>query len=347
MKIGIIGCGFWAGYQVAAWREADPALRFAFCDRYVDNARALADRFGPSAYYTSAEELLAKEEGLTAVDIITGPDTHAELTELAARWGVPVICQKPMAPDEMTARRMVQACREHGVSLYIHENFRWQRPIRHLKHLLDSGVVGTLFRARLSFKSAFPVFDNQPSLAQLDRFLLADLGVHLLDVCRFLFGEVSSVYCLTGRVNPSIRGEDVATLLLEMSNSTACTLELSYATITDLECFPQTLAEVEGTLGSIRLLPDFEYITTTAAGTQRSTIVLPEYDWVHPQYAVVQSSMVAIHRDFLAGLRSGAPVETTGADNLRTLSLTYAAYRSADERRPVSLDPTPNGAYVA
>ncbi len=343
MTVGIIGCGFWAGYQVAAWREADPTLQFAFCDRNPDAARQLAQRFNSAAHYGSAEVMLAVGT-LDAVDIITGPDTHADLTALAAGHGLPVISQKPMAPDEETAARMVVGCREHNVPLYVHENFRWQAPIRHLKSVLSAGTIGRPFRARLSFKSAFPVFDNQPSLALLDRFILADLGVHLLDVCRFLFGEVEHVYCLTNRVNPAIRGEDVATVLMKMVSGLSCTLELSYATVTDLECFPQTLAEIEGAEGSVRLLPGYKLVTTTRKGTERTTVQLPAYDWVHPQYAVVQSSMVAIHRNFLAGLRTGAAVETSGEDNLRTLALLYAAYRSADEQRLVHLPDPPTTA---
>ncbi len=61
MRIGIIGCGFWAGYQVAAWREADPRVQFAFCDRVAEAAQALAARFGPAPWYADAEAMLNAE----------------------------------------------------------------------------------------------------------------------------------------------------------------------------------------------------------------------------------------------------------------------------------------------
>ena len=328
MRIGIVGCGFWAGYQAAAWREADPSLEFLFCDRVAEAAQTLAERFGPAPWYTEAETML-NEEAIDAVDIITSPDTHAALTELAAARGLPVICQKPMAPDWEQARHMVRVCQEARVPFYIHENFRWQAPVRRLKELLESDMIGTPFRARIYFNSAFPVFDNQPFLAQLERMMLADVGVHLLDVSRFLFGEVTRLYCQTQRVNPAIRGEDVATLLLETAGGMTVTVEMSYASVVDYECFPQTLVEVEGAHGSVRLSPDFHFTVTTQEGQQTERLALPTYDWVHPQYAVVQSSMVAIHRHFLAGLRDGQPVETTGEDNLKTLQLVEAAYDSA------------------
>ena len=336
MRIGIIGCGFWAGYQVAAWREADPGLQFAFCDRVAEAAQSLAERFGPAPCYRDAEAML-QAEALDAVDIISSPDTHAALTALAAQRGLPVICQKPLAPDFKSAQRMVQVCKEAKVPLYVHENFRWQAPVRRLKELLDSDVIGTPFRARIYFNSAFPVFDNQPFLAQLERMMLADVGVHLLDVSRFLFGEVKRLFCRTQRVNPTIQGEDVATLLLETVGGVTVTVEMSYASVVDYECFPQTLAEVEGKRGSVRLGPDFRFTVTTREGQSIEQLSLPTYDWVHPQYAVVQSSMVEIHRHFLAGLRDEQAVETVGEDNLKTLQLVEAAYASAERGEVVGI----------
>lgn len=332
----MIGCGFWAGYQVAAWREADASLEFVFCDRVAEAAQALADRFGPALWYDDAEAML-EAEALDAVDIVSSPDTHAPLTELAAARQLPVICQKPMAPDWELAQGMVRVCQKAGVPFYIHENFRWQKPIRRLKELLDSDAIGTPFRARIYFNSAFPVFENQPFLAQLERMMLADVGVHLLDVSRFLFGEVERLFCQTQRVNPGIRGEDVATLLLETAGGMTLTVEMSYASVVAYECFPQTLVELEGNRGSVRLGPDFRFTVTTREGQRTEQLSLPNYDWVHPQYAVVQSSMVDIHRHFLAGLRNGQAVETTGEDNLRTLQLVEAAYDSAERGEVVDI----------
>src|SRR5690606_30298126 len=113
---------------------------------------------------------------------------------------------------------MVRICKDANVSLFIHENWRWQSPIRKVKQLLDSGILGNVFKVRVSFCSGFPVFDNQPFLADLDEFILTDIGSHILDVCRFLCGEADSLYCHTARVNPKIKGEDVANVFMKMKN---------------------------------------------------------------------------------------------------------------------------------
>ena len=66
----------------------------------------------------------------------------------------------------------MRACRQAGVSYLIHENWRWQAPLRALKEVLDSGVIGTPFRARISMVSCYPVFINEPHIADLEDFIL-------------------------------------------------------------------------------------------------------------------------------------------------------------------------------
>jgi predicted dehydrogenase len=242
---------------------------------------------------------------------------------------VPVICQKPMAPDLATAQRMVAQCREAGVPLFIHENWRWQTPIRALAEALRSGVIGRPFRARIDMISGFPVFKNQPFLKTLEHFILTDLGSHTLDTARFLFGEAQSLYCSTHQVHSDIRGEDVATLLLEMGGQTTVTIHMAYAeNYLEREAFPQTFVFIEGERGSIELSENYWLKVTTQAGTQARRVPPPRYAWADPAYDVVHSSIVPCNADILQGLL-GSAAETTGEDNLKTVNLVFGAYESA------------------
>jgi predicted dehydrogenase len=247
---------------------------------------------------------------------------------MAAEKGLDVVCQKPMAPSWSDAEKLVEACEKNRVKLFINENFRWQAPIRMLKKVMDSGVIGDVFKTRVSFCSAFPVFENQPFLAELDQFILTDVGSHILDVCRFLSGDARVLYCQTKRVNPKIKGEDVANVLMEMRNGIHCFAEMSYASRLEKEVFPQTLILVEGTKGSVKLDPDFELKVTTEEGTTFEVVKPVMYSWLDPDYAVVHSSIVDAQRDILKGLRGGV-TETTGQDNLKTMQLVYSSYESA------------------
>lgn len=338
LRFAIFGAGFWSRFQLAAWRELEGAQCVAICDRVHAKAEARAQEFSVPAVYDHAEELLRREK-LDFMDVITSPETHCELVHLAAAHKIPVICQKPMATSLEEAEGMVRACRDAGVPFFVHENWRWQTPIRELKRLLDEGRIGRPFRAHITMVSGFPVFANQPFLKELAEFVLTDVGTHTLDVARFLFGEAESLYCQTQQVHQDIKGEDVATVVLKMRNQATVIVEMGYAeNFLERDRFPETFIFVEGEHGSAELAPDFWIRVTTAEGTHARRCPPPCYPWVDPAYAVVQSSIVPCHANILRALRGEGPAETTGEDNLQTLRLVFGAYTSARGGQAIRLD---------
>jgi predicted dehydrogenase len=278
-------------------------------------------------------------ETLDFVDIITDVDTHETFVKLAAQHHIPVICQKPMAPNLEIAKSMLEACRKADVPYFIHENFRWQAPIRKYKEVLESGLIGHPFKARVTFCSSFPVFKNQPFLAELEEFILTDVGSHILDIARFLFGEARSLYCKMHSINKGIRGEDVANVLMDMESGVHCYAEMSYASILEHERFPQTFILVEGSEGSAYLGPDFEIRITTKNGTEVVYGKPALYPWADPDYAVVHASIVDCNRDILQALQQKGHAETTGEDNFKTVQLVFAAYESARTGKAIHFTP--------
>jgi predicted dehydrogenase len=336
LRGAIIGTGFWSHYQVAAWKELEGVELVAAYNRTKSKAEALSKKFEIRSVYDNIDELLEKEQ-LNFVDIITDVDTHHSFTVKAAQKGIDIICQKPMATSFALANEMLRVCNQSGVRLFIHENFRWQAPIRALKKALDSGVIGKPFKARVSFLSAFPVFDNQPFLAELEHFILTDIGSHVLDICRFLFGEAKNLFCLTTRVNKKIKGEDVANVMMEMESGLHCFAEMSYASVMEKELFPQTLILVEGENGSLHLTNDFVLKTITKQGVDTTVIQPVLYNWLDPAYAVVHSSIVDCNRNILNGLKGGT-CETSGADNIKTVELVWKSYESAEKNEVMHLN---------
>jgi predicted dehydrogenase len=263
------------------------------------------------------------------LDIIAAVSAHGPLVRLAAARKMPVICQKPMAERPEECEALVALCRDAGIPFAIHENWRWQAPMRRVKELLAQGVIGKPFRCRIDMVSGFDVFANQPGLRREEKFIIADLGCHLFDLARSLFGEAASVYCRTSQVHDGIAGEDVATAVFAMGGATV-TVNMAYAgTPLERECFPETLLFIEGDKGSIEVSPGFMVRVTTRAGTEAAPVTPTAYAWANPKYAVVQSSMVACHQDLVRALRTGSRAETDGADNLKTMRLVFAAYESA------------------
>jgi predicted dehydrogenase len=336
LSFAIIGTGFWARYQLAAWQELPGVRCVALYNRTVSKAEALAREFGIPSVYGDVEELLRKER-VDFVDIITDVSTHRAFVELAARHGRAVICQKPMAPTLKDAEAMVQGCAAAGVPFFVHENWRWQTPLRALKKVVESGVIGRVFRARVTYCNSFPVFDNQPFLKEVEQFILMDIGTHILDTTRMLFGEARRLCARTARVRPDIRGEDVATVMLDMVSGATVVCEMSYASRLEEERFPETYVLVEGAEGSVELAPDYWIRVTTAEGTMARRHPPPYYAWADPRYALAQTAGVACNANLLMALRGDGAAETTGADNLKTLRLVFAAYESASSGQTVCL----------
>ncbi len=328
LRFAMFGTGFWSRYQLAGWIEAGGVECVALYNRTRSKAEALAREFGIPAVYDDPVALLDNEK-LDFIDVCTAVETHAQLTRLGAERGLPVVCQKPLATTLDEAVEMVTFCQQRGVPLFVNENWRWQYPIRQFKHMLDSGRIGQPFRARIDMISGFPVFKNQPFLAELEQFIITDLGSHTLDVARCLFGEANRLYCQTHRAHPNIKGEDVATMMLNMGDDVTVLVEMAYAeNYLEREAFPQTFIMVEGTKGSLELAPDFWIRETTEAGTLAKRYPPPRYPWADPFYDVAHSSIVACQADLVKGLRGGA-AETTGADNLKTVRLVFGSYQSA------------------
>lgn len=341
LRFAIFGAGFWARVQLAAWRELGGAECVAIYNRSRERAEAFACDLGIPAVFDDPGKLL-REVKPDFVDNITEIGGHKPLSLLCAKHRVPCIVQKPMAASLADAREMVAAFAMARTPFFVHENWRWQTPIRALIETLRAGTIGPPFRARFTMISGFDVWANQPTLRQLRRFILTDLGVHLLDTARACFGEARSVYCQTHRtLHPTVRGENVATLLLSMGEArTSVIIELGYAkTPLEREVFPQTLAFVEGPRGSIELTGDYWLRVTTKKGTHSRRHVPPRYAWADPRYDVAQASMVPCLRDLRGALRGERCGETTGADNLKTMELTFAAYDSADSEAVIQLRP--------
>jgi predicted dehydrogenase len=335
LRFAIFGAGFWANYQLPAWLELPGVECVAIYNRTLAKAEKLAERFGITGVYDDAEKLIASEE-LDFIDIITDVETHTRFVDLAVKHRLPVICQKPMARTLREAEAMVSACERARVPFFVHENWRWQAPMRQLRKILKSAAIGRLFRARIDMVSGFPVFKNQPFLRELKKFIIADLGSHTLDTARFLFGEATELYCHTARVHKDIKGEDVATVMMKMGNGVTVTCNMAYAeNFLERDRFPETYFFVEGAKGSIEVGPDYWIRTTTKAGTHAQRCLPPRYSWADPAYDVVHASIVPCHANILGALRGQRPAETTGEDNLKTVRLVFAAYDSAGSGRAV------------
>jgi predicted dehydrogenase len=332
----LIGCGFFAINQMHGWADVEGAEIVAICDRDPERLKIVGDQFGIARRYSDAAALFA-DGGFDFVDIATTVASHRALVEMAATHKVPAICQKPFAKTLADAKAMVAVCRDAGIPLMVHENFRWQTPIQAVRNVLDSGAIGTPFWGRLSFRSGYDVFAGQPYLAEGERFIIEDLGIHTLDIARFLLGDVKTLTARTKRVNPVIKGEDVATILLDHESGLSSIVDVSYATKLSVEPFPETLVEIDGSAGSIRLKQGYQLEVTTSDGTDIRDVSPKLLSWASRPWHNIQESVFAIQQHWADRLKTGEETSTSGEDNLKTFALVEAAYESAATGRTIDV----------
>jgi D-apiose dehydrogenase len=334
LRGALIGCGFFAQNHLHAWREIEGVRLVAVCDRELPRARRASAEFGVPQAYDDAAALFERER-LDFVDIVTTMPSHRALVELAARHRVPVIVQKPFAPTWADCLSMVRACREAGIALMVHENFRFQAPMLAVQRVLRSGVVGTPTFGRISFRTGFDIYAKQPYLAEEQRFILLDLGIHVLDLARVFLGEVATVQCQTQSVRPGLRGEDMATVLLRHAGGATCVVDCSYASKVCPDLFPQTLVTIEATRGSVVLRPDFQLDVYSDGQLRTEDVSTPLLAWTSQPWHVAQQSVLNAQRHWVDCLRRGAEPDVSGEDNLMTYALVEAAYESALSRTAV------------
>ena len=324
-RFAMIGTGFFAQNHLHAWAQMPEVELVATCDIDLDKATAAADQFGGRAY-ASARELFENEE-LDFVDIATTPPTHRMMVELAAEFGVAAICQKPLAWEMDDARAMVDAMAAAQLPFMVHENFRFQSPMRKIKSIIDEGRIGTPFFGRMSFRTAHDVYSAQSWLVESERMIIVDVAVHLFDLARFFIGEPETIFTSALRVNKRIKGEDVATVLMHMPEAT-CIVDASYETKSDHNTYPQTFVTIEGTKGTITLGPDYHLQVVSGDTVTNEDLVIPDHGWTSEPWNGIQDSVVNVQRQWIASLDSGVVSECSGAETLGLLDITLGAYES-------------------
>lgn len=335
IRLGLIGCGFFAQNHLHAWKdlEAEGVDLVAVCDIDEAKAKAAAEKFGVPKWYTDAETMF-RESALGLVDVATQMRTHLPLVEMAMRHRVPTIVQKPFGQNLAEVRRMVAAANVRGLWLAVHENFRFQQPLLKVEETIRSGAIGTPSWARISFRTGYDIYTGQPYLAKEERFVLIDLGVHVLDIARVLMGEVEHLTAELQHRNPDAAGEDTATMLLRHTSGAVSVVECSYGARRIPDPFPETLVEIEGDKGAI-----VSRIGARIEVTSNGRMHILEEDpavlaWAERPWHVAQDSVLRTCRHLLERLKAGKPGDTSAEDNLKTFALVEAAYEKAGKVKP-------------
>ena len=201
-----------------------------------------AKRYGYEGYYTDWRAMLDNDD-IQLFDNGGPNDTHADPCILAAERGKHILCEKPLARTADESLMMLEAVQKAGVKNMVAFNYRFVPAIRQIRKLVDSGLLGQIYHFRAVYLQEWVMAHyNLPMIWRLQKSLagsgaLGDLGAHIIDLGRYLVGEVKSVSGMTrtfieerpwddgtmGKVDV----DDAFTALLEFDNGAIGTVEAS------------------------------------------------------------------------------------------------------------------------
>ena len=211
--IGLLGCGFIGQVHSNAYIKipytcpspaATPKL-IALCDAV--GAEEKARKFGYRGSYTDWHRML-EDPRIGIVDNCTPDDTHAEPSIAAAESGKHVICEKPLAMTAADARAMMLAAEKAGVKTLCCHNYRFLPAIRLAKQLIEQGALGKIYHFRGQYLQPYGHDPNGPIehawyAAGTASGTLLGIGSHVIDMARFLVGEIATVSGLMKTFNTS------------------------------------------------------------------------------------------------------------------------------------------------
>lgn len=336
--IGCVGAGMiMAECHLAAYTQAGFRV-VAIASRTKANAAGVASRWGIPKVHDTPERLI-EDPSVEIVDLAFPPDLQPALIRHAL--GQPhvraILAQKPLALSLDEAVRLRDEADAAGKILSVNQNMRYDQSMRVLKQLLDRGELGDAVFAEIDMH-AIPHW--QPFLARYDRLTLANMSVHHLDVLRFLFGDPDEI--------TTVARKDLRTTFAHTDGITVSTLAFPSGTLAvsleDVWSGPRqggyrddqhirwrvdgTKGVARGTIGWPTGQPStLEYASTETTGGE----------WVSPEWKTMwfPHAFIGVMEQLQHAVKTGEPPALSVSDNVKTMALVEAGYRSLAEKRTV------------
>mgnify|MGYP005850158819 FL=1 len=204
INVGIIGTTFMGRAHSHAYLDVShffdlplrPVMRAA-CGRNEADLKAFAGRFGWQTTEADWSRLVARDD-VAMVDICTSNLTHMPIALAAARAGKHIICEKPLAMNAGEARRMLDAAREAGIRHMVAFNYRRVPAVVLARQLIEQGKLGRIVHFDAVYYQDWLVDPSFPLVWRHDvkeagSGAHGDMHAHLVDLARYLVGEVAAV----------------------------------------------------------------------------------------------------------------------------------------------------------
>ncbi|MBE6594926.1 MAG: Gfo/Idh/MocA family oxidoreductase [Ruminococcaceae bacterium] len=253
IKIAVVGVGSISGMHIKSYLANESVEVYAFCDINEKRLKYQGERYGVTRLYTDEAEMLAALPEIDAVSVCTWNSAHAPCTIMALNAGKHVLCEKPMATNVEDAEAMLAAAKKNGKLLMIGFVRRFGQDADTVMDLIEAGSLGEIYYAKAQNirRNGAPGgwFGDK---SRSGGGPLIDLGVHSIDLVRYLLGKprAVSVYGSTftklgnrsdlkvkkSYTSVSSKGtadvydcEDLATAMVRFDNGTVLSVEMSFS----------------------------------------------------------------------------------------------------------------------
>lgn len=338
LKIGILSFAhLHAESYVQNLRAAANVELIGVADENEARGRYFAAQFGVKLF-PSAEALLAAAPD--GVIVCSENAKHRPLVELAARHGVHVLCEKPLATTLDDAHAIIAACRTAGVKLMTAFPMRFGAPATEIKQLLDAGKLGAVYGCNATNQGALPEFHQAENLPFLNRdwFVdpqlagggaVADHAVHLSDLLMWYFGSpVVEVYATTNQILHAgrVQVETGGIIMLTFANGAFASIDCSWSKPAYYPTWGGLKLELIGERGLATMDAFKQIMTVYSHKVGRPT-------WAYWGSDANQGLI----DEFCRAIREDRAPAITGEDGLHALEVVVAAYQSAALGQPVTV----------
>lgn len=339
IRLATVGTGYFSRFHYAAWARIPEVDLVGVCSIDPVTQAEVSSQYQVPYVGANFTDML-DELKPDLVDIITPPETHTEFVMACVERGIPVICQKPFTRNYQEAVELVERIKAGGGQVIVHENFRFQPWYMKLKSLLEEEVLGQLYQVTFSLRPGDgqgpqAYMERQPYFQQMERFLVHETAIHFIDVFRYLFGEMTSVFADLRRINPAIKGEDAGLLVFNFENGARGLLDGNRLSDHQAKNCRLTMGEmrIEGEKGVLSLNGDGNLSLRTKGDTQTSKV---EYEWLDCDFG--GDSVYNLQHHVINQLKQGASVVNNAEDYLLNLKIAELAYQSNTLRQSLDCD---------
>jgi predicted dehydrogenase len=336
--IAIVGAGgIVDGAHLPAYALAGLTV-VGITDVDLPRARDVAERHGIPRVYASVDELLADDE-VVVVDIAVPVSAQPPIFRAALAAGKHVLAQKPFAVSPEIARELASIADASGLVTAVNQQMRFDEGIAAAHRMVELGWIGdiTSFSITVNVTTPWEMWDWAQSMERLEIMVHS---IHYHDAVRWFMGEPRSVYAIAGRTAGQRPIGETRTLSSYTFDSSAS----AFVHVNHVNRGGDNSAgfRVDGTAGAIRgtlgLL--YDYPDGRPDTLEVTSTVLPTDGWV--TYPVTQRwfphAFIGTMGSVLEGIATGSAPRSSVADNVKTIELVDALYRSMESNQVVRLD---------